>query len=262
MKMQKTSVVPQAHAAADIGRDGHHRTVCAGRGAGARRNTSFPNYPLLTGGNSIPPNILLILDDSGSMEDTLMRADGSNKDKTDLDDNVPTVPTSTTRCITTRHDISAVAHIQRGFECAPRCCGLQGAASSFTSTTASKIDLRGTRGIVFLCAEIRRFNPGTTASNYDKYRITTSSSSNSYSGGVVQVKYDEHVNLINTTTIASIAKNAWSACISVSNAGYDSITIGTRSGGTGDGDLSVYEQAIVPAVNLLTRAAGVPIRRA
>lgn len=29
--------------------------------------TSFPPYPLLTGGDSIPPNILLIMDDSGSM---------------------------------------------------------------------------------------------------------------------------------------------------------------------------------------------------
>jgi len=29
--------------------------------------TSFPQYPLMTGGSTIPPNILLILDDSGSM---------------------------------------------------------------------------------------------------------------------------------------------------------------------------------------------------
>ena len=29
---------------------------------------TFPNYPLQTGTNSVPPNILFILDDSGSME--------------------------------------------------------------------------------------------------------------------------------------------------------------------------------------------------
>src|SRR5688572_9706613 len=29
--------------------------------------TSFPDYPLQTGGGSLPPNIMFILDDSGSM---------------------------------------------------------------------------------------------------------------------------------------------------------------------------------------------------
>ena len=36
---------------------------------------SFPPYPLLTGGDSIPPNILLILDDSGSMAFEVMPDD-------------------------------------------------------------------------------------------------------------------------------------------------------------------------------------------
>src|SRR3546814_5798049 len=37
--------------------------------------TSFPNHPLLTGGNALPPNILMILDDSGSMDRSWMWAD-------------------------------------------------------------------------------------------------------------------------------------------------------------------------------------------
>ena len=40
--------------------------------------TSFPQYPLLTGGSSIPPNILLILDDSGSMAYPSMPVDQSS----------------------------------------------------------------------------------------------------------------------------------------------------------------------------------------
>ena len=37
--------------------------------------TSFPQYPLMTGGSTIPPNILLILDDSGSMNFIAMPKD-------------------------------------------------------------------------------------------------------------------------------------------------------------------------------------------
>src|SRR3546814_5347633 len=37
--------------------------------------SSFPNHPLLTGGNALPPNILMILDDSGSMDRSWMWAD-------------------------------------------------------------------------------------------------------------------------------------------------------------------------------------------
>ena len=44
--------------------------------------TSFPDYPLLTGGNAIPPNIMLILDDSGSMERSWMWADTDTSDGT------------------------------------------------------------------------------------------------------------------------------------------------------------------------------------
>ncbi len=39
---------------------------------------TFPNNPLITGGDGIPPNILLILDDSGSMESAAMPADRDN----------------------------------------------------------------------------------------------------------------------------------------------------------------------------------------
>ncbi|MGY0559143.1 pilus assembly protein [Luteimonas sp. A277] len=43
--------------------------VCIG---GSGHAASFPEYPLQTGTGSIPPNIMFILDDSGSMAETLM----------------------------------------------------------------------------------------------------------------------------------------------------------------------------------------------
>lgn len=50
--------------------------------------TSFPPYPLMTGGAAIPPNILLIMDDSGSMEFNRVRLDGGGESASALDDNV------------------------------------------------------------------------------------------------------------------------------------------------------------------------------
>lgn len=218
--------------------------------------TSFPNYPLLTGGNAIPPNILLILDDSGSMEDTLMRADGTNEDTTELADNVsyrsyvnntlyydPRVTylpwrTSSTD-LTVRLDVA----------------NFKAAASSFTSPTVDPVDLRtattnlGTRSnpnyvpeSYFYIPKAGVSNPGTTAGNYNKYRITTSSSANSYSNGVVQVQSSSTSTLLGPTTISSISSGNWSSCLSVNTGSPDSVTIVTSNatGGRGDGDLSVY----------------------
>ncbi|MET3008845.1 PilC/PilY family type IV pilus protein [Stenotrophomonas koreensis] len=56
--------------------------------SGAGHATSFPNYPLMTGGTAIPPNILLIMDDSGSMEFPRVKLDGSGESAVRLEDNV------------------------------------------------------------------------------------------------------------------------------------------------------------------------------
>ena len=50
--------------------------------------TNFPNYPLMTGGEAVPPNILLILDDSGSMAYQRIRLDGSGENSNGLTDTV------------------------------------------------------------------------------------------------------------------------------------------------------------------------------
>ena len=223
-------------------------------GLPAHAATSFPNYPLLTGGNAIPPNIMLIIDDSGSMEDTLMRADGTNQDTTRLPDNVSyrsyinnTLyynPATTYRpWRTSSMDLnSRLAD-----------ANFRSAASSFTSPTGSPVDLRtATRNVgsndnpnyvpesYFYVPKTGVANPGTTASNYDKYRVTTSSSSTSYNGGVVQ-KWTA-MNLLGPTTISSIPRRTSSGCIVVNTNGASSVTIRT-SGGSGDGDLYVYYQS-------------------
>lgn len=204
--------------------------------------TSFPDYPLLTGGNAIPPNIMMILDDSGSMESTIMLATGVSRDSTDLADNVtdrsyvnntlyynPAVTYRPWR--TSSMDLS-----QRMAE-----ADFTRAASSYTSPTASRVDLRsatnddGVPESYFYVPKVA--NPGTTTSNYDKYRITSSSATTSYNGGIVQKL--GAVTLMGPATISSIRRRDWSDCIVVNTNGAGSVTIET-SGGSGDGDLYVY----------------------
>src|SRR3546814_11613728 len=80
--------------------------------------------------------------------------------------------------------------------------------------SADKIDLTDSwheRRTYFYVPKVA--NPGPTTSNYDKYRITSSTSATSYNGGVVQ-------KLIGSTTIASgtiqsISGAEWSSCIRV-----------------------------------------------
>lgn len=203
--------------------------------------TSFPNYPLLTGSNAIPPNILLILDDSGSMEDTLMRADGQNEDTTDLDDSVShrsyvnntlyyDPSTNYLPWRTSSQDLSVRL----------TAADFKNAASSFTSTTSSKIDLRGSSESYFYIPKVA--NPGTDASNYDKYRIGTSSASGtgasgSYSGGAVQ----KLVTSNGPSGVLSASKNRYSTCTAIATGSGESITI-TISGNK-NADLYVYSSS-------------------
>src|SRR3546814_13409085 len=80
-------------------------------------------------------------------------------------------------------------------------------------------------------------NPGTTTSNYDKYRITSSTSATSYNGGVV-------LKLIGSTTIASgtipsISGGEWSSCIRVP-AYVNQAAVTITYSGSSRADLSGY----------------------
>jgi type IV pilus assembly protein PilY1 len=217
---------------------------------------SFPDYPLLTGGSSIPPNILMILDDSGSMEDTLMRADGKNEDTTDLDDSVshrsyvnntlyydPSINYLPWR--TSSQDLSVRL----------AAADFKNAASSFTSTTANKIDLRDSTESYFYVPKSGVSNPGTDVDNYDKYRIGTSSASGSgasgsYSGGAVQ----KLATSSGPSGVLSASKNNYSTCTAIATGSGESITI-TISGNK-NADLYVYSSSSCKSSSLLDSSTG------
>lgn len=196
--------------------------------------TSFPQYPLLTGGSSIPPNILLILDDSGSMAYPSMPVDKSSlsdnvSDRSYINNTVYYNPNRTylpwRTASTNLNDRLSSADFTNA----------AGNATGFSNY----IDLRDTSESYFYVPKSGVTNPGTTSSNYNKYRIASSSSSNSYNGGVVQVQTGTVNTNLASGSFASIATSAYSSCITITPGSVDSVTIST-SGGTGDGDLYVY----------------------
>lgn len=195
--------------------------------------TSFPQYPLLTGGSSIPPNILLILDDSGSMAYPSMPVDQSS-----LGDSV------SDRAYTNNTIYYNPNRTYLPWRTASTNLSTRLANADFTNAASNATgfgnyrDLRDTSESYFYVPKSGVSNPGTNSSNYDKYRIATSSSSNSYNGGVVQIQVSSTKTLL-SSSIASISKNNYSSCIAVTVNSADSVTIST-SGGSGDGDLYVY----------------------
>lgn len=199
--------------------------------------TSFPNYPLLTGGNAIPPNIILILDDSGSMDSTIMLASGTNRDTNSLNDNVTDRSyVNNTLYYDPRTDYLPWRTSSTDLSARLASANFKSAASSYTSPTSSKVDLRDSSESYFYVPKTGVTNPGTSASNYDKYRIVTSSSGNSYSNGVVQ-KYA--VTTYASGTHASITQNSWTDCVAITTGSANNVTI-EISGNSGDADLYVY----------------------
>lgn len=203
--------------------------------------TSFPQYPLMTGGSTIPPNILLILDDSGSMEGAWMTADKDGTvDKDNLSDNV-----------VDRSYVNNTLYYNPGKTYLPwrtdstdlnarlTQADFKSVASSTTSPTSSKINLTSGSNeseTYFYVPKVA--NPGTTPSNYDKYRITSSSSSTSYSGGVVQ---KQTITNILSGKLPGIKDENWSQCYAVPVSGYSQVTISVS--GSGRADLYVYSSS-------------------
>ena len=227
--MQKSTLMERARVIAGVA-----LVTLAGLPANAA-TTSFPQYPLLTGGSSIPPNILLILDDSGSMGYPKMpedRSQGNMRDQVDdrsyINNTLYYNPATTYQPWRTASTDLSVRLSNADFT----------NAASGTTGFNNYIDLRDTSESYFYIPKSGVTNPGTTASNYDKYRIVTSSSVNSFNGGVVQKQVSSTTTLLNSS-IASIATNANSSCISITTNSADSVAISTF-GGSGDGDLYVY----------------------
>ncbi|QIL20171.1 PilC/PilY family type IV pilus protein [Thermomonas sp. HDW16] len=200
--------------------------------------TSFPQNPLLTGGNAIPPNILMILDDSGSMDGAWMTADKDGTvDKDNLSDNVTdrsyvnntlyynplTVYLPWRTSSTNLNDRMANANFKS-------------VASSATSPTNNNINLTSSsnEGETYFYVP-NTTNPGTTASNYDKYRISSSSSATNYNGGAVQKR---SIGDILSGTFSRINDGNWSTCVAVPVSGYSPVTITVS--GSSRAELYVY----------------------
>lgn len=196
--------------------------------------TSFPNYPLLTGGDAIPPNIMLILDDSGSMQAVHMPSD-----KYSLSDNVSdrSYVNNTLYYNPDRNYLPWRTSSEK-LEDRMAAADFRAVSSSITGTGSRDRDLRDSSEAYFYIPKPGVTNPGTSSSRYDKYRIASSTSGDSYNGGVVQ-RQEASSNQLMSARINSISRRGWSDCITVNTAGADSVTI-TTSGGTGDGDLYVY----------------------
>ncbi|WP_162313453.1 pilus assembly protein [Pseudoxanthomonas yeongjuensis] len=208
--------------------------------------TSFPNYPLLTGGNAIPPNIMMILDDSGSMNFIAMPTDiqirgASFNAQNGLNDN-PTDRSyiNNTLYYDPRTDYLPWRTSSTDLNDRLAAADFTNAASSPTNYTDSKVDLRtaisgNIQESYFYVPKSGVSSPGTSASNYDKYRITGSSSTTSYGGGIVQKLTS---TAIASATLPNIRDGNWSACIAVPVSGIGQVTI-TVSGST-RADLYVY----------------------
>ncbi|GAB1407097.1 hypothetical protein MASR1M8_10160 [Thermomonas brevis] len=191
--------------------------------------TSFPTYPLLTGGNSIPPNILLILDDSGSMAYPKMPEDRSTlrdrvTDRSYVHNTLYYNPAKTyLPWRTASTDLNARLTN----------ANFRAAAYSDTSPTGSALDLRGDSESYFYVPNTS--NPGSVRENFDKYRIGYSTGSTSYDGGAVQkltptqLKWGEYPGIKDGNN---------SDCVSVDVSGYTEVTVTVR--GNYRADLYAY----------------------
>ncbi|WP_162823689.1 PilC/PilY family type IV pilus protein [Lysobacter sp. TY2-98] len=198
---------------------------------------SFPQYPLLTGGNAIPPNILLILDDSGSMAFPKMP-----EDKSALSDNPSDRSyVNNTLYYNPANDYLPWRTSSTDLNDRLADADFRSVASSATSPTASTIDLRDQTESYFYYPIVA--NPGTTASNYDKYRIGTSGSG--YNGGAVQKLVRSDVDNGNF----SANSNSYSNCINVNVNVGDSVTVSTS--GNRNHYLYVYRNAGCTNANLI-----------
>lgn len=203
-------------------------------------DTSFPNYPLLTGGDSVPPNIMMILDDSGSMSYLRMPNDSSSS----LNDNV-TDRSYVTNTLYYNPDRDYNPWRTSSTELTARLGAANFKAVSTSGTAISgSLDLRGSGESYFYIPKPGVSNPGTSSGNYDKYRIASSSSSDSSDGGVVQKQASES-KLVLSDRIASIAGNGRSVCIGVPVADWEAAAI--RVSGSSNTRLYVYSNSACSA---------------
>ncbi|MGH8052795.1 MAG: pilus assembly protein [Stenotrophomonas sp.] len=206
-------------------------SMMAAASAQAADTTSFPNYPLLTGGDSIPPNILMILDDSGSMGYLRMPNDSSSLLSDNINDR-----SYVTNTLYYNPDKSYLPWRTSSAKLDDRLAAadFKKVATSLTEVAGS-LDLRDKEDSFFYIPKPNITVP-SKAADYDKYAIATSTSS---AGGVVQRRTAS--KQLASSSFSSISSGRWSSCITLNVAGAGAtVIINTFGGGNGDGDLYVY----------------------
>lgn len=211
-------------------------SMMAAASAQAADTTSFPNYPLLTGGDAIPPNIMLILDDSGSMQAVHMPSD-----KYSLNDNVSDrAYVNNTLYYNPDRDYHSWRTSSVNLDDRLGAANFKSVSSSITGTGSQNLDLRDSEESYFYIPKPGITNPGTVASRYDKYRIASSTSSQSSGGGVVQRQSPESSQILNDR-ISSIAGNGRSDCFAVPVSGWEALVL--RISGNQNTRLYVYSSS-------------------
>lgn len=126
---------------------------------------SFPNYPLQTGSGLVPPNIMFILDNSGSMADTNMRrvgAPGIRLGSKALTVNSLSYDPTVTYAAWAKVDANGQPIVETGGTSYT-------AAYSDTSNATSPVNIGDSLESVFYL--LRAGQVGNSSTHYDRYRI-------------------------------------------------------------------------------------------
>jgi len=159
---------------------------------------AFPQYPLETGfAGTVPPNLMLILDDSGSMSWTAMPENttwtsygGSERYHKNPSTSYDTPYYRSYIKNSIYYNPEVTYKPWRTASPPPSEERLPPAnfrsVSDHTSDLTGSLDLRNSRNSHFFVPKPGINNPGTNYNNYYKYRIASSTAPGSYNGGIVQ----------------------------------------------------------------------------
>jgi type IV pilus assembly protein PilY1 len=197
--------------------------------APVRAASSFPDYPLQSGAGTVPPNILFMLDNSGSMADTFMP--------------VPGAATISDVNITSSRAVNSLAYDPRVTYAPWDTTDASGGATTVTGGTtysAAYLDDNqatttgtiggNTRSMFYV---LRNASAPATATSYDRYRID--------SNGVLQKAAVTSVNTDGTLAINAMARNAFTDyTVSLPGNTGSSASVYLTPVGTWTGDADVY----------------------
>ena len=206
--------------------------------APVRAASSFPDYPLQSGAGTVPPNILFMLDNSGSMSDVNMDVSGAV-------DAAVNFRVRTRAMNSLAYDPSVTYAPWDGVTSAGAATVVSGgtsysAAYSDLNSASSPVSISDSPGSVFY---VLRSGQSTSApTGYDRYRIKGAGKIVRASVSSAAVNYDQN--------LPSISQGYWSSEVSVSiptGGGSVRVDLDPISGSVGDADLYVSTNGSTPS---------------